>query len=255
MREGGRDNPLAPNAFPYWPGICGRVFGRFSPSRKFSVSRTSYDEMQTPEGGIRPHYEAFAGWLARTSPARIAQKREEAERAFHRVGITFAVYGEDSGTERLIPFDIVPRIIPADQWKLLDRGLRQRVRALNAFLHDVYHEQAILAAGVVPRERVLGNAQYRREMQGMDVPGGIYAHIAGVDIVRAGEGEYYVLEDNLRVPSGVSYMPRLGLAARADPAPPGTCRALRVGLPGTARRGRETACRPCRHRPRFHRSA
>jgi uncharacterized circularly permuted ATP-grasp superfamily protein len=165
-----------------------------------------YDEMQIPGGGVRPHYEAFAGWLARTPPARIAQKREEAERAFHRVGITFAVYGEDAGTERLIPFDIVPRIIPADEWRMLDRGLRQRVHALNAFLHDVYHDQEILAAGVVPRDRVLGNEQYRREMQGMDVPGSIYAHIAGVDIVRAGEGEYYVLEDNLRVPSGVSYM-------------------------------------------------
>ena len=170
------------------------------------MSRTTYDEMRTPEGGLRPHYEAFADWLARTPPARIIQKREEAERAFHRVGITFAVYGEDGGAERLIPFDIVPRIIPAAEWKLLDRGLRQRVRALNLFLHDVYHDQAILAAGVVPRERVLGNEQYRREMQGMNVPGGIYAHIAGVDIVRAGEGEYYVLEDNLRVPSGVSYM-------------------------------------------------
>jgi uncharacterized circularly permuted ATP-grasp superfamily protein len=87
-----------------------------------------------------------------------------------------------------------------------DRGLRQRVSALNAFLHDVYHDQKILEAGVVPRERVLGNDQYRKEMQGMDVPGGIYAHIAGVDIVRAGAGDYYVLEDNLRVPSGVSYM-------------------------------------------------
>ena len=170
------------------------------------MSRAPYDEMQTPEGGVRPHYEAFAGWLGRTPAARIAQKREEAERAFHRVGITFAVYGEDAGSERLIPFDIVPRIIPADEWKMLDRGLRQRVRALNAFLHDVYHEQEILAAGIVPRERVLGNKQYRREMHGIDVPGEIYAHIAGVDIVRAGEGEYYVLEDNLRVPSGVSYM-------------------------------------------------
>ena len=162
--------------------------------------------MRRPDGTIREHYRAFAGWLDRTTPARIDQKRDEAERAFHRVGITFAVYGEDSGTERLIPFDIVPRIIPADEWKVLDRGLRQRVQALNAFLHDVYHDQAILEAGVVPRERVLGNTQFRPEMRGMDVPVGIYAHIAGVDIVRAGEGEYFVLEDNLRVPSGVSYV-------------------------------------------------
>src|SRR5262252_653906 len=170
------------------------------------MSASAYDEMRTPDGGIRAHYQAFAGWLGRTPADRIAQKRDEAERAFHRVGITFAVYGEHSGAERLIPFDLVPRIISADEWRVLDRGLKQRVQALNAFLGDVYHDQAILKAGVVPPERVLANSQYRREMQGMDVPGGVYAHIAGVDIVRAGAGEYYVLEDNLRVPSGVSYM-------------------------------------------------
>ena len=170
------------------------------------MSARPYDEMTAPEAGIRPHYRAFADWLERTDAARIAQKREEAERAFHRVGITFAVYGDNGGTERLIPFDIVPRIIPAAEWTLLERGLKQRVRALNLFLADVYHEQRILKAGAIPADRVLGNTQYRREMAGMDVPGGIYAHIAGVDIVRAGAGEYYVLEDNLRVPSGVSYM-------------------------------------------------
>ena len=162
--------------------------------------------MLTPDGTARSHYLPFAGWLERTSPARIAQKRDEAERAFHRVGITFAVYGDEGGTERLIPFDIVPRIIPAEDWKLLERGLRQRVHALNLFLHDIYHDQAILKAGRLPPERVVGNPQFRSEMIGMDVPGGIYAHIAGVDVVRAGAGEYYVLEDNLRVPSGVSYM-------------------------------------------------
>jgi uncharacterized circularly permuted ATP-grasp superfamily protein len=170
------------------------------------LSGIAYDEMLTPDGAARSHYLPFAGWLARTSPARIAQKRDEAERAFHRVGITFAVYGDEGGTERLIPFDIVPRIIPADDWKLLERGLRQRVHALNLFLHDIYHDQAILKAGRLPPERVVGNPQFRSEMIGMDVPGGIYAHIAGVDVVRAGAGEYYVLEDNLRVPSGVSYM-------------------------------------------------
>jgi len=153
------------------------------------VSALAYDEMCTPEGRVRDQYLAFSGWLQRTPKDRIAQKRDEAERAFHRVGITFAVYGEESGTERLIPFDIVPRIIAAEEWKALDRGLRQRVQALNEFLRDIYHDQAILKAGVVPQERVLGNAQYRIEMQGMDVPGGIYAHIAGVDVVRAGAGE------------------------------------------------------------------
>jgi uncharacterized circularly permuted ATP-grasp superfamily protein len=170
------------------------------------MSSPPYDEMTAQPGAIRDHYRAFTDWLERTDTAHIAQKREEAERAFHRVGITFAVYGEDAGTERLIPFDIVPRIIPANEWNTLETGLRQRVRALNLFLEDVYHDQRIIKAGHIPSERVLGNAQYRREMAGMDVPGGIYAHIAGVDIVRAGEGEYYVLEDNLRVPSGVSYM-------------------------------------------------
>jgi uncharacterized circularly permuted ATP-grasp superfamily protein len=169
------------------------------------MSVSPYDEMTAPEG-VRFHYRAFADWLERTDAKRIAQKREEAERAFHRVGITFAVYGDNGGTERLIPFDIVPRIIPAHEWATLEAGLKQRVRALNLFLADVYHEQRILKAGAIPADRVLGNGQYRREMAGMDVPGGIYAHIAGVDIVRAGAGEYYVLEDNLRVPSGVSYM-------------------------------------------------
>src|SRR6266700_3098317 len=147
------------------------------------------------DGSVRPHYQAFSDWVKRTGDDQIAQKREEAERAFHRIGITFAVYGETSGTERLIPFDIVPRIIPAAEWRTLERGLKQRVQALNLFLHDIYHEQSILKAGVVPAERVLANSQYRREMQGIDVPGGIYAHVAGVDLVRAGEGAYYVLEN------------------------------------------------------------
>ena len=166
----------------------------------------AYDEMKSPEGEVRDHYQFFADWLERTPPERIKQKRGEAERAFHRLGITFAVYGEESGTERLIPFDIIPRIVPAAEWTMLERGLRQRVTALNMFLHDVYHDQNIVKAGVIARERIVGNAQYRPEMVGMDVPAGIYAHIAGIDLVRAGEGEYFVLEDNLRVPSGVSYM-------------------------------------------------
>ncbi|HLW12872.1 MAG TPA: circularly permuted type 2 ATP-grasp protein [Casimicrobiaceae bacterium] len=170
------------------------------------MSLPIYDEMRAEDGGVRPHYRPFADWLERTPPDRIAQKREEAERLFHRVGITFAVYGEQSGTERLIPFDLVPRIIPADEWSRLEAGLVQRVRALNLFLSDIYHAQSIVRAGVIPAERVLGNAQYRREMVGVDVPGGIYAHVAGIDVVRAGGGEYFVLEDNLRVPSGVSYM-------------------------------------------------
>ena len=204
-RWGIRVSPCAKGVFSSGPPFA--LQHRLNqPDRKFPSVPSPLRRNAATDGTVRAHYQAFSDWLDRTTPARIAQKRDEAERAFHRVGITFAVYGEDSGTERLIPFDIVPRIIPADEWKMLERGLKQRVQALNAFLHDIYHDQKILAAGVMPRERVLGNTQYRREMQGMDVPVGIYAHIAGVDIVRAGEGECYVLEDNLRVPSGVSYM-------------------------------------------------
>ena len=165
-----------------------------------------YDEMYDPDRAPRGHYGAFSDWLERTPEPRIAQKRREAELAFHRVGITFAVYGEESGTERLIPFDIVPRIFPASEWQRLDAGLRQRVLALNMFLHDVYHDQHILKARRVPAELVLDNDQYRPQMQGLDLPEHTYAHIAGIDLVRAGSGEFFVLEDNLRVPSGVSYM-------------------------------------------------
>jgi uncharacterized circularly permuted ATP-grasp superfamily protein len=165
-----------------------------------------YNEMYAEDRSVRPHYAAFADWLRETPPDRIAQNRQAADLLFHRVGITFAVYGEASGTERLIPFDIVPHVIPGAQWERLAAGLRQRATALNRFLHDVYHGQEILAAGKVPYERVVENSQFRPEMIGVDVPGGVYAHIAGVDLVRNSDGEYYVLEDNLRTPSGVSYM-------------------------------------------------
>jgi uncharacterized circularly permuted ATP-grasp superfamily protein len=165
-----------------------------------------FNEMYAEDGSVRAHYGAFAGWLRDTPPERIAQNRHAADLLFHRVGITFAVYGEASGTERLIPFDIVPHVIPGERWDRLAQGLRQRVTALNRFLHDVYHDQEILRAGHIPRAEVEANSQFRREMVGVDVPGGIYAHVAGVDLVRDADGEYYVLEDNLRTPSGVSYM-------------------------------------------------
>ena len=165
-----------------------------------------YNEMTDARGAFRNHYVQYSRWLEVTPMERIARKRAEADLAFHRVGITFAVYGEEAGKERLIPFDIIPRIIPAEEWRSLEAGLRQRVKALNCFLNDIYHDREILRAGKIPEEQVLGNAQFRPVMQGVDVPEGIYAHIAGVDVVRAGAGEFYVLEDNLRVPSGVSYM-------------------------------------------------
>jgi uncharacterized circularly permuted ATP-grasp superfamily protein len=160
------------------------------------------------DGGseVREHYREFCRWLAQQAPETIERKRAEADLMFRRVGITFAVYGDDAGTERLIPFDIVPRIIPAGEWRQLQTGLVQRVKALNMFIHDIYHGQNIIKAGIIPAEQIYRNAQYRPEMQGIAVASDIYAHIAGVDIVRAGQGEFYVLEDNLRVPSGVSYM-------------------------------------------------
>ncbi|MFT4178704.1 MAG: circularly permuted type 2 ATP-grasp protein [Thermomonas sp.] len=165
-----------------------------------------YDEMHAADGSVRPHYAAFDRWLQQTPDLQIAHKRREAEISFHRVGITFSVYGEESGTERLIPFDLVPRIVPAHEWRMLERGLRQRVHALNLFLGDVYGEQRILKEGRIPHDLVFDNSEYRQEMRGFHVPGGVYSHISGIDLVRAGDGEYYVLEDNLRVPSGVSYM-------------------------------------------------
>ncbi len=166
-----------------------------------------FNEMYVDASGqTRPHYREFESWLANQPPEIVERKRVEADLAFRRVGITFAVYGSDAGTERLIPFDIIPRIIPATEWAQLQTGLKQRVQALNLFIHDIYHAQHIVKAGIIPPEQVFNNAQYRPEMQDVDVASDIYAHIAGVDIVRAGEGEFYVLEDNLRVPSGVSYM-------------------------------------------------
>ncbi|MCD0503500.1 circularly permuted type 2 ATP-grasp protein [Bordetella petrii] len=166
----------------------------------------AYDEMVDARGAVRPHYQAFAQWLSQESDDAMAARQIEADLSFRRVGITFSVAGDEAGTERLIPFDLIPRIIPADEWQQLDAGLKQRVRALNMFIHDIYHDHNIVRAGLIPAEQVFLNAQYRPEMQDVDVAEDIYCHIAGVDIVRAGAGEFYVLEDNLRVPSGVSYM-------------------------------------------------
>jgi uncharacterized circularly permuted ATP-grasp superfamily protein len=178
------------------------------------VKRQSFDEMRTDAGTVRDHYRGYERWLAEQASDVMQSRRDEAEMIFRRVGITFAVYGakdeDGSGTERLIPFDLIPRVIPAQEWREMEKGLAQRVNALNRFIHDVYHEQEIVKAGIVPAEQILNNAQYRPEMKGVEVPNNVYSHISGIDIVRAanpdGTGSYYVLEDNLRVPSGVSYM-------------------------------------------------
>ena len=176
--------------------------------------KSAFDEMHSATGAVRAQYLGYDEWLKRQPAEMMRARRAEAEVIFRRVGITFAVYGEKdeegAGTERLIPFDLIPRVIPGAEWARMEAGLRQRVTALNRFIHDVYHGQEILKAGIVPAGQVLNNAQFRKEMMGVAVPGGVYSHISGIDIVRAGPadgaGEYYVLEDNLRVPSGVSYM-------------------------------------------------
>ena len=171
----------------------------------YGLNKKHHDKVQPLD-----HYSDYQKWAQTYSPEAMSSKRAQADAAFRQVGITFAVYGDDAGTERLIPFDLIPRIIPSKEWATLQKGLIQRVQALNMFIHDVYHKKNIIKAGVVPAEQIYLNAQYRPQMQGVDVAGNNYCHIAGVDIVRAanaaGEGEFYVLEDNLRVPSGVSYM-------------------------------------------------
>ena len=165
-----------------------------------------YDEMYDSKGDPRAHYHSFSRWLANSPAELLAQRRREADLLFHRAGITFTLYGDDLGTERLIPFDIIPRSIPRSEWQIIESGCIQRVQALNMFLTDLYHEQRIIKAGIIPPEQVLANEGYQMAMQGLDLHRNLYAHIAGVDLVRDGDGTYYVLEDNLRTPSGVSYM-------------------------------------------------
>ena len=165
-----------------------------------------YDEMNLSDRAVREHYKPMVKWLANMPPERVAEKRRQADLLFHRVGITFAVYGDEAGAERLIPFDTIPRIIPLAEWELMAKGLRQRVTALNRFLHDIYHDQEILKAGVIPAEQVLTNDAFQVAMVGLDLPNQVYSMISGIDLIRHEDGDYYVLEDNLRTPSGVSYM-------------------------------------------------
>ncbi|GAA0265501.1 MULTISPECIES: circularly permuted type 2 ATP-grasp protein [Pseudomonas] len=170
------------------------------------MARSFFDEMNDANGVCRAHYQDFSRWLANTPPELLAQRRREADLLFHRAGITFTLYGDEQDTERLIPFDIIPRSIPASEWRVIERGCIQRVNALNLFLADIYHDQRIIKAGIIPADQVLGNEGYQKAMVGLDLHRDIYSHISGVDLVRDGDGTYYVLEDNLRTPSGVSYM-------------------------------------------------
>ena len=178
-----------------------------------------FDEMFEAPGRVRPHYQVLAEWLSTVSVDAFEERRRAVDMSFLNQGIRFTVYGEEEGIERIFPFDLIPRVIPRDEWSLLERGLVQRVRALNLFLHDVYHEQRILGDGRIPAELVFGARHFRREMIGLEPPGGVYAHVAGTDIVRDEHGEYLVLEDNLRSPSGASYMLENRAAMKREFAP------------------------------------
>lgn len=165
-----------------------------------------FDEMLRSDFSARDCYRTLYEWLQRQTQSGIRTKQAEADAIFRRMGITFAVYGAAEANERLIPFDLIPRVISAAEWRFLERGIEQRVRALNAFLHDIYHRQEIVRAGLIPSAMVNGNSAFLPQMMGFDPPRGVYSHIIGTDIVRTAEDGFFVLEDNLRTPSGVSYM-------------------------------------------------
>ncbi len=167
---------------------------------------SSFDEMFAQDGTVRPAYAGYREWYEAQDQALLRRKGAEAEGFFRSTGITFNVYGDDAGEERLIPFDMVPRIVTAREWRRLSRGIEQRVRALNAFLHDIYHRQEIIRAGRVPQRLIADNDAFLPQMIGLVPPGGIYTHIVGIDLVRTGPDDFMVLEDNARTPSGVSYM-------------------------------------------------
>jgi len=171
-----------------------------------SDTRATFDEMIDGDGNVRPAYRGFCDWYDAQDKGWLARQGKVAESVFRRTGITFNVYGEDAGQERLIPFDMIPRIITRDEWTKLSRGIEQRVRALNAFLHDLYHKREIVKAGRLPERVLRDNEAFLPQMAGFTPPGGVYTHIVGIDLVRTGPDDFMVLEDNARTPSGVSYM-------------------------------------------------
>src|SRR5580700_19865 len=165
-----------------------------------------FDEMLDEGGKIRPHYRRFCSLFESLGSDEFADKRHSIDLAFLRQGITFNVYGDSQGTERIFPFDLVPRVIPAKEWDYLERGLVQRITALNLFLLDIYHEQKILKDGIIPPYYILSGKHFRREFVDFNVPKDIYLHVCGTDLIRDDKGNYLVLEDNGRCPSGVSYV-------------------------------------------------
>ena len=175
---------------------------------RFSSYQTGefYDEMFEFRGRPRPHAQLLIDTIEGLSDGQLLRYQRSVDRLLLQMGITFNVYGDDAGTEKIFPFDLVPRILPADEWERLERGLRQRIHALNEFIDDIYHDQKILKDCVIPREVILSATSFRPQCQGLDPPRRVWCHITGTDLVRDRDGQYYVLEDNLRVPSGVSYV-------------------------------------------------
>ncbi|MBL8131930.1 MAG: circularly permuted type 2 ATP-grasp protein [Anaerolineae bacterium] len=172
----------------------------------YRLDARTYDEMFLPDHTPRAHYRGMVERLISYKPGELEYRQSASDLTFLNQGITFTVYGDDQGTERTFPFDLLPRIITHDEWETVEKGLTQRIIALNLFLHDIYHEGLIFRDKVVPYELIASSRHYRREMRGIDVPRGVYVSICGTDLVRLEDGRFYVLEDNLRVPSGVSYM-------------------------------------------------
>ena len=166
----------------------------------------AWDEMRQPDGQARLQYQELLRRMSQVNPQELANRQRVADDTFLAQGVTFTVYGHEDGTEKIFPFDLVPRIITDAEWRTVERGLTQRITALNMFLHDIYHDEHILNDGIVPRDLVYSCRQYRREMRGVRVPRDVYINVTGSDLVRLPDGSFAVLEDNLRVPSGVSYM-------------------------------------------------
>jgi uncharacterized circularly permuted ATP-grasp superfamily protein len=173
--------------------------------RKYQTE-SFFDEMFAAPGEVRPHYRRLLERIQQLSQEEFDQKRQEVDLAFLRQGITFTVYGDTEGTERIFPFDLIPRIIPHAEWTRIEAGLVQRITALNLLLHDIYHEQKIVKDGIIPESYIKSARHFRPEFVNMDVARNIYVHICGTDLIRGNDGTYMVLEDNCRVPSGVSYL-------------------------------------------------
>ncbi|MDN3666685.1 circularly permuted type 2 ATP-grasp protein [Algibacter miyuki] len=167
---------------------------------------STWDEMYNDSAEFRSQYEGFIKYLENTTPEKLTIKEDLAKQLFMSQGVTFTVYNDNEGIEKIFPFDIVPRIITADEWQKIEAGIKQRLKALNLFIKDIYNDQFIIKDGIIPGELIYSCPNFLREMKGVKVPHDIYVHISGVDLIRNNDGEFYVLEDNLRTPSGVSYM-------------------------------------------------